>query len=73
MHISLRVALDATKDRIRIELEPGKVASTMQLKIEGSKKQIDVELDAEGYVLGVSIPGLKEAIAAIAGEKPGKG
>lgn len=72
MDISLRLRLDTTSDSLRVEFEPGKEAKSLDVKIEGSKAPMKVSLDADGYVLGVSIPGLAKFLAGMAGEKPGK-
>jgi hypothetical protein len=66
MHISLRARLDSTRDRFVIELEAGKVAETAKVAVAGWKESVEIGLDAEGYILQVSIPGLNKFFKELA-------
>ena len=70
MQISLRAQLHDTRDRFRLELEPGTVATTREFPVEYAKEPGTIELDAQGFVLAVTLPGLKQFFAALAGDKP---
>jgi hypothetical protein len=72
MQISLRVRLDTARDRFCVEFEPGTVADRKPVKVEGLEAPVELTLDAEGYVLGVEIPGLAKGLKALAGEPQGK-
>jgi hypothetical protein len=70
MQISLRLQLDTTRDRFRAELEPGTVASTKEFPVEYCKEPGTIELDAKGFVLANTMPGLKQFFDSLAGDKP---
>lgn len=73
MQISLRCRLDTSTDRFVIEFEAGEVASTRPIAIDGLPEPAQLELDAQGYIVSLAIPGLAKGLKALAGEKTGKG
>lgn len=72
MNISLRVRLDDTRDRLVVELEPGKVARTVPLQVGRENEIVEIDIDADGYVLGLSLPGLTDLLAELAPKPAGK-
>lgn len=67
MQVSLRLKLDEAENRLTVELEPGgKVAKRIPLApVSVGLEPVTLDVDAEGYVVSVSVPGLKEALAEI--------
>ncbi len=74
MHISLRVRLDSTTDRLVVEFEPSDkgIESVKKIAVEGLPEPMELNLDPEGYIVSLSIPGLARGLKALAGDKPGK-
>lgn len=68
MQISLRVKLDEAANRVTFELEPG-CAVTKRIPlapIHEGLEPVTLDVDAQGYLVSVSVPGMKEALAEIA-------
>lgn len=72
MQISLRVRLDDTTDRILIELEPIAGSQTKDFPVEYCKEPGQLHIAPDGYLVGVSLPGLKMFFDNLAG-RPDKG
>lgn len=74
MDISLRVRLDSTTDRLVIEFEPADkgIESCKKIAVEGLPEPMELNLDPDGYIVSLAIPGLAKGLKALAGEKPGK-
>lgn len=69
MQISLRVRLDNTTDRITVELEPIEGAQQTEFPVEYCKEPGVLHISPDGYLAGVSLPGLKMMLANLAGGK----
>jgi hypothetical protein len=74
MQISLRLRLDREKDCAVAELEPGTVADRVPLgSLTPGGDPVTLDLDAKGYVVSITVPGLAAIIAAAqASNKGGK-
>lgn len=68
MNISLRLKLDRDRNAFVAELEPGgKVAVSIPLHpLKPGLEPVTVDLDADGYVVSFSCPGMKEILEEIA-------
>jgi hypothetical protein len=73
MQIPLRVQLDVAKDRVRVEFEPGAEAGrelVLHKKAQGKDKAgeaMTLQLDKDGYLVALSIPGLAEFLKEFTG------
>lgn len=68
MQISLRLRLDTKADAFVAEFEPGAtVARSVALgALTAGGAKVQLNLDADGYVVSVSVPGMAEILADIA-------
>lgn len=63
-----RVKLDKANDKADIEIRDGAVADTMKFGPGGEKGHATINVDAEGYVLSVSVGPLSEFLKLLAAD-----